>query len=152
MKSYWSRVGPSFKMTGVFIKKRERNWDTAIHTRRAPEDEGRDRMVIPHTNNCQQTNQREGRGAEQGSQFSEPALPTLIMDSSLQNQCEINFCVRFSQFAVFITAALGNNRGSTRGYGGVMSSSLTHDGSQIIICICQNSKAYTKRTAFTVRK
>ena len=92
MKSYWSRVGPSFKMTGVFIKKRERNWDTAIYTRRAPEDEGRDRMVIPHTNNCQQTNQREGRGAEQGSQFSEPVLPTLIMDSGLQNQCEINFC------------------------------------------------------------
>ena len=68
-------MGPSFKMTGVFIKKkkeRERNWDTAIHTERTPgEDEGRNRMVIPNTNDCQQTNQGKGRGVEEGSQLSE---------------------------------------------------------------------------------
>ena len=34
MKSNWSRMGPSFKMTGVFIKKKKREIGTQPFTQR----------------------------------------------------------------------------------------------------------------------
>ena len=127
MKSYWSRVGPSFKMTGVFIKKKERETGTQPSTWREPQEKTKAETGWWFHTPKTASKSTKGRGEGPNRAHSSRNQLYQLWSWTLASRTNVKLIsvVRFSQFAVLITAALGNNRGSMRGYGGVMSSSVS---------------------------